>query len=68
MVVRLPKHAEIWLSGYIQNRLKALAPAPKPKRLWVTLADHYEPLGGRVDMDTARARVARWQEAWPRIA
>ncbi|MDE1178127.1 MAG: hypothetical protein PW789_16235 [Edaphobacter sp.] len=41
---------------------------PKPKRLWVAITDHYEPLGGKVSMDVANARVDRWTEAWPRIA
>jgi hypothetical protein len=40
----------------------------RPTRLWVSITDHYEPLGGKVSNDTARNRVRRWQEAWPRIA
>ncbi len=65
----LPKSAHLWLGGYVRDRARRLVlPGPKPARLWVAITDHYEPLGGRVGMDTALARVARWQEAWPRIA
>jgi len=39
----------------------------KPKRLWITLADHFEPLGGRVSMETATKRVLSWQARWPTI-
>ena len=67
-MVRLPKSAHLWLGGYVRDRARRLLPRPKPARLWVAITDHYEPLGGRVGMDTALARVARWQEAWPRIA
>lgn len=45
-----------------------MAGRPKPKRLWVAIADHYEPLGGRVSMDVANERVARWTGLWPGIA
>ncbi|HEY0163044.1 MAG TPA: hypothetical protein VGB69_10225 [Edaphobacter sp.] len=30
--------------------------------------DHYEPLCQKATVETGIARVARWQEAWPRIA
>lgn len=65
--MKLPRHAEIWLPAYLKQRARHLS-RTKPKRLWVAITDHYEPLGGRVSMETALKRVARWQEAWPRIA
>ena len=40
----------------------------KPKRAWVVIADHYEPLGMGESVETALHRVARWRELWPRIA
>lgn len=40
----------------------------KPKRAWVAIADHYEPLGMGVSAETALGRVARWRDKWPRIA
>lgn len=65
--MKLPRHAEIWLPAYLKERARQLR-RPRPKRLWVAITDHYEPLGGRVSMEQALARVARWQQAWPRIA
>ena len=66
--MNLPRHAEIWLPGYVKNRAKRLVSNTKVKRLWVSITDHYEPLGGRVSIDRALDRVSRWQQAWPRIA
>jgi hypothetical protein len=39
-----------------------------PRHLWVAIADHYEPLWNRADLETARGRVAKWRERWPEIA
>jgi hypothetical protein len=66
--MKLPRHAEIWLPGYLRDRARRLVGRPRPKRLWVAITDHYEPLGGRATIDVANQRVARWQEAWPKIA
>src|SRR5580765_642175 len=67
MNMKLPRHAELWLPAYLKGRVRHRG-RPAPKRLWVAITDHYEPLGGRVSVDVALRRVARWQEAWPRIA
>lgn len=40
----------------------------KPKRAWVAITDHYEPLGKNATDATALDRVARWRDKWPRIA
>jgi hypothetical protein len=41
----------------------------KPRRVWLAVCDHYEPLaGGRVDTGRALERVAQWRKAWPEIA
>jgi len=40
----------------------------KPKRAWVAITDHYEPLGMGASIETALNRVAQWREKWPRIA
>ncbi|WP_260703645.1 hypothetical protein [Edaphobacter flagellatus] len=66
--MKLPRHAEIWLPAYLRERARYWSGRPKPKRVWVAITDHYEPLGGRVPMERALARVGRWQELWPRIA
>lgn len=66
--MKLPRHAEIWLAPYLLDRLRKSMQTTQPKRLWVALTDHYEPLGSGVSVETALARVARWRDKWPRIA
>jgi len=66
--MKLPRHAELWFPSYLRDRARSIAGRPKPQRLWVSITDHYEPLGGQASTETALKRVARWQEAWPRIA
>ncbi len=66
--MKIARHAEIWLAPYLNDRLhKWLRPA-NPKRAWVTITDHYEPLGGGASIEDALGRVAKWREKWPRIA
>lgn len=65
--MKLPRHAELWFPNYLRDRLRRLS-RPAPRRLWVGVMDHYEPLCQKASMETALKRVARWQEAWPRIA
>ena len=66
--MNLPRHAEIWLGPYLKDRLRKAARGVKPKRAWVVVADHYEPLGMGASVETALGRVARWRDKWPRIA
>ncbi len=60
--------AHLWLPGYLGDRVGRLFNSTKPKRVWVSINDHYEPLGGNVSMETAQQRVQRWQDMWPKIA
>jgi hypothetical protein len=39
-----------------------------PKRVWLSITDHYEPWGMGASIETALARVGRWRDRWPRIA
>ena len=39
-----------------------------PRRVWVTIADHFEPLWKRPTDEVAAERVATWRREWPRIA
>ncbi len=65
----MPRHAEIWLAPYVANRLRShVFTRNRLHRVWLAIADHWEPLWHNADMSTARQRVARWREAWPRIA
>lgn len=65
--MRYPKDANLWLPDLVRDRVRSRL-RPKPKRLWVAITDHYEPLGGKVSLEVARARVQTWEERWPQIA
>ena len=65
--MRLPRNAQIWLPGYFRSLIRSAASRP-PQRVWVTLADHYEPLCGDADDKTGAARVDAWLREWPQIA
>jgi hypothetical protein len=66
--MKLPRHAEIWLAQYLKDRVRRTLRPAKPKRAWVAITDHYEPLGMGASVETALARVAQWRDKWPRIA
>lgn len=66
--MNLPRHAEIWLGPYLRDRLRRRMRSSKPKRAWITIADHYEPLGMSQSVDEALGRVGHWREHWLRIA
>ncbi len=66
--MNLARHAEIWLLPYLKDRLRKSLSGCKPKRAWVAVTDHFEPLGTGATEQIARARLARWQDRWPRIA
>ena len=40
----------------------------RPKRAWIAVTDHYEPLGMSASHETALARVAQWRDKWPLVA
>jgi hypothetical protein len=68
--MNLPRHAEIWLAPYLKDRLRKATRSPKqePKRVWVAITDHYEPIGMGASLETGLSRVAQWRDKWPRIA
>jgi hypothetical protein len=51
--MKLPRHAEIWILPYLKDRLRKNARPAKPKRAWVAITDHYEPLGMGASVETA---------------
>ncbi|MES2390787.1 MAG: hypothetical protein V4555_04040 [Acidobacteriota bacterium] len=51
----------------MKARVQRLGERPA-KRVWVSLMDHFEPMGGSVSLDRGAARVAAWQRKWPEIA
>jgi hypothetical protein len=66
-VLKLPRHAEIWLLPYLQDRARRMAGAP-PKRVWLAITDHFEPYWHNRDDEVARERVRLWRRQWPEIA
>jgi hypothetical protein len=68
--MKLIRNSQIWGPGYIKQRLRRMAQrdmAPL-KRIWVAMADHYEPRWLGADWTTAQSRVAAWRVEWPAIA
>jgi hypothetical protein len=64
----LPRHAELWLAPYLKDRLRRAVRPVKPRRAWVAITDHFEPLGRSRSAGEALQKVATWGERWPRIA
>jgi hypothetical protein len=60
----------LWLPGYAATRLRHVADGRRQtiRRVWVTIADHFEPWWRRADDRTALERVGRWVRGWPAIA
>jgi hypothetical protein len=53
---------------YLKDRLRKAVRTSEPKRVWVAIADHYEPLGMSASVEAALGCVANWRDRWPRIA
>jgi hypothetical protein len=65
--MKLPRHAELWFPGYVHGRLKHWA-SPPPSRVWVAIADHWEPYWLNPSDEIAQQRVEVWIKNWPAIA
>lgn len=66
--MKLPRHAEIWLLPYLRDSWRRRVQSRKPKRVWLAITDHYEPLGMGASLQTGLRRVAQWRDRWPRIS
>jgi hypothetical protein len=66
--MRLPRNADQWMLPYIKDRLRRLAANSQARRIWITLADHYEPVGNCASAAEALTCVRHWQDRWSRIA
>lgn len=66
--MKLPKHAELWLPAYLKDRFARTLRPSTAKRVWVSITDHYEPMGGNVSVEQGLKRVSAWQRRWPEIA
>lgn len=69
--MNLPRHAEIWLPAYLRDRFPhwtSRRDARHGGRVWLAIADHFEPFWQGVDESTAEERVALWSRKWPAVA
>ncbi|BCR05282.1 hypothetical protein DESUT3_23510 [Desulfuromonas versatilis] len=59
-----------WLPHYFARDLKRrfLGPHVKPKHIYFCICDHFEPYWNKADKATARRRLQRWLDEWPKIA
>jgi len=66
----LIRNSQIWGPGYIKQRIRRIATGRTMplERIWVTMADHFEPMWGGASLTTAQSRVDLWRSAWPTIA
>lgn len=57
-----------WIGSYlIQARSRSRRRPNAPVHLLLCIADHYEPLWGKPDPETARRRVENWVREYPRL-
>jgi hypothetical protein len=65
-----PKHIDRWLAGYGRHLLRnlALTRPSGPTHVLFAFCDHFEPLWGSAPKEVGKARVARWQESYPKLA
>lgn len=66
--MRLPRNAQIWAVPYLKDRCRHWLGRPPITRVWLAIADHYEPMWHTTDLGLSRARVQRWYANWPAIA
>jgi len=59
--------AHLWVPGWCISRVRRRGLEP-PKRIWLMIADHFEPWWRNPDDQMAFQRVARWTTLWPEIA
>lgn len=64
--MKLPRNAQLWLPGYLKSVINRRV--REPERVWVMLADHFEPLRGGVGEEVANRRLEKWRKYWPEVA
>ncbi len=63
------RNMQIWIGPYLRRALFGRRRSGDgPVHVYFCFADHYEPFWGKVDTETARARVARWVREYPPLA
>ena len=66
--MKLPREMQYWLPTYILGRPLQWVARRTPKRVWVAICDHYEPLWRQASITTGNERVAKWRKTWPELA
>jgi|SRR5579862_2852628 len=66
--MHLPRNAQLWFPGYARTWLHRKIQPTRVRRVWLTIADHFEPLRGGVDLRHGLDRVESWRRLWPEIA
>jgi len=59
--------AHLWVPGWCRSEMRRRG-LEQPKRIWLMIADHFEPWWRNPDDQKALERVARWTGFWPEIA
>jgi hypothetical protein len=67
-MMKLPRHAELWLVPYVRDRLRDRTHKRNLRRVWITVADHFEPLGSTTSIQAAHRCVDQWRDHLLRIA
>ncbi len=59
-----------WLPHYFARNFKRkiFGPHVKPKHIYFCICDHFEPYWNKADKATARRRLQRWLDEWPKVA
>src|SRR5690349_16847951 len=66
-LAKITRNTHVWLPGWFKAR-RNQQDLPSPKRVWLTIADHFEPFWNGADEKTAYRRVMPWHKKWPEIA
>jgi hypothetical protein len=59
--------AHLWVPGWCLSEIRRRRLEP-PRRIWLMIADHFEPWWRNPDDKKAFGRIARWTGLWPEIA
>lgn len=63
------RNMDLWIWTYLQSRFRPRnKTGMKPTHVYFCFCDHFEPYWHKATVDTARARVERWLDGYPRIA
>jgi hypothetical protein len=69
--MKLPRHAEIWLAGYLWSVARARRERKQSRSvtdILFAVADHFEPLHGQVSAEIGVRRVKTWLDRFPTMA